>query len=74
MFMSRAIRSVFELGAGDLVFRFETKNLVLFSELRKGLNREVKEKSFLVYVLVYLCLLVKHYWGIPFKSGFLGDD
>ena len=60
MFINRAIRSVFELGAGDLVFRLETKNLVLFSELKEGLNREVKKKSFLVYVLVYLGPLVKH--------------
>ena len=57
MFMNRAIRSVFELGAGDLVSRLETKNLVTFLELRGGLSREVKENSFLVYVLVYLGLL-----------------
>ena len=57
------MRSVFELGVGDLVSRIETKNSVLFSELREGLNREVKEKSFLVYVLMYLGPLsvpVKH--------------
>ena len=30
MFMNRAIRSVFELGAGDLVSRLETKNSVTF--------------------------------------------
>ena len=52
------MRSVFKLGArGDLVSRLETKNSVIFSELKGGLNREVKEKSFLVYVLVYLGLL-----------------
>ena len=60
MFMSRVMRSVFELGAGDLVSRLETKNSKFFSELREGLNREVKEKYFLVYVLVYLGLLLKH--------------
>ena len=63
MFMSRTMRSVFELGAGDLVSRLETKNLVTFLELRGGLSREVKENSSLVYVLVYLGLLsvlVKH--------------
>ena len=54
MFFSRVMRSVFELGAGDLVSRLETKNSVLFSELRECLNREVKEKYFLVYALVYL--------------------
>ena len=52
--MSRTMRSVFELEAGDLVSRLETKNSVLFSELRECLNREVKEKYFLVYALVYL--------------------
>ena len=51
------MRSVFELGAGDLVSRLETKNSVTFLELRGGSSREVKEKSFLVYVLVYLGLL-----------------
>ena len=56
MFFNRIMRSVFELGAGDLVSRLETKNSVLFSELREGLNKEVKEESFLVYVLVYLGL------------------
>ena len=60
MFMNRVMRSVFELGAGDLVSRLETKNSKFFSELREGLNREVKEKYFLVYVLVYLGLLLKH--------------
>ena len=34
--MSRAMESVFELGAGDLVSSLETKNLVLFSELRES--------------------------------------
>ena len=57
MFMSRAMRSVFELGAGDLVSRLETKNSVTFSEFRGGSSREVKEKSSFVYVLVYLGLL-----------------
>ena len=57
MFMNRAMRSVFELEAEDLVSRLETKNLVTFLELRGGLSREVKEKPFLVYVLVYLGLL-----------------
>ena len=57
MFMNRAMRSVFELEVGDLVSRLETKNLVTFLELRGGLSREVKENSFLVYVLVYLGLL-----------------
>ena len=47
MFMSRTMRSVFELEAGDLVSRLETKNSVLFSEVSEGLNREVKGKSFL---------------------------
>ena len=56
MFVSRAMRSVFEFGARDLVSRLESKNSVLFSELGEGLNKEVKEKSFLVYVLVYLGL------------------
>ena len=57
MFMNRVMRSVFELEVGDLVSRLETKNLVTFLELRGGLSREVKENSFLVYVLVYLGLL-----------------
>ena len=57
MFMNRAMRSVFELEVGDLVSRLETKNLVTFLELRGGLSREVKENSFLVYVIVYLGLL-----------------
>ena len=48
--MNRAMRSVFELGAGDLVSRLETKNSVTFLELRESLSREVKEESFLVYV------------------------
>ena len=52
------MRSVFELEAGDLVSRLETKNSVLFSELRECLNREVKEKYFLVYALVYLSPLL----------------
>ena len=51
------MRSVFELEAGDLVSRLETKNSVLFSELKRGSSREVKEKSSFVYVLVYLGLL-----------------
>ena len=55
--MNRAMRSVFELGARDLVSRLETKNSVTFSELRGGSSREVEEKSSLVYVLVYLGLL-----------------
>ena len=38
------MRSVFELGVEDLVSRLETKNSALFSNLREGLNREVKEK------------------------------
>ena len=46
MYINRAMRSVFELGAGDLVSRFETKNSTTFSELGGGLNREVKEKVF----------------------------
>ena len=54
--MNRAMRSVFELGAGDLVFRLETKNLMTCSELGESLNKEVKEESFLVYPGV----LVKH--------------
>ena len=57
MFMNRIMRSVFGLGAGDLVSKLETKNSVTFSELRGGSSREVKEKSSLVYVLVYLGLL-----------------
>ena len=60
MFMSRDMRSVFELEAGDLVSKLETKNSTTFLELRGGLNREMKEKSFLVFVLVYLGVLVKH--------------
>ena len=54
------MRSVFELGAGDLVSKLETKNSATLLELRGGLNREIKEKSFLVYVLVYLGVLLKH--------------
>ena len=42
--MNRIMRSVFGLGAGDLVSKLETKNSVTFLELREGLNREVKEK------------------------------
>ena len=57
MFISRAMRSVFELGARDLVSRLEPKNFVLFSELREGLNREVREKYFLVYLLAYLVVI-----------------
>ena len=57
MYINRAMRSVFELGAGDLVSRLETKNSVTFSELRGGSSREVEEKSSLVYVFVYLGLL-----------------
>ena len=54
MFMSRAMRSVFEIGVGDLVFRLETKNLViLFFFFFQSLEK-ILEKSFLVYVLVYL--------------------
>ena len=56
MFFSRVMRSVFELGAGDLVSRLETKNSVTCSEPGESLNREVKEESFLVYPGV----LVKH--------------
>ena len=41
--MSRAMESVFELGARDLVPRLEIKNSMLFSELRESLNREIKE-------------------------------
>ena len=54
------MRSVFELGDGDLVSKLETKNSATLLELRGGLNREIKEKSFLVHVLVYLGVLVKH--------------
>ena len=50
--------SVVELGAGDLVSRLETKNSTTFSELGRGLSKEVKEKSSLVYALVYLGVLV----------------
>ena len=44
MFMSRAMRSVFEIGVGDLVFRLETKNLVIlffffFPEFRKDFGK-----------------------------------
>ena len=63
MHMNRVMRSVFELGAGDLVSKLETKNSVTFSELRRGSSREVNEKSSLVYVLVYLgflSVLVRH--------------
>ena len=63
MFMNRAMRSVFGLGAGNLVSKLETKNSVTFSELRRGSSREVNEKSSLVYVLVYLgflSVLVRH--------------
>ena len=63
MFFNRAMRSVFELGARDLVSRLETKNSMTCSKLGDSLNREVKEESFLVYVLVYLdplSVLVKH--------------
>ena len=63
MFMTRIMRSVFGLGAGDLVSKLETKNSVTFSELRGGSSREVNEKSSLVYVLVYLgflSVLVRH--------------
>ena len=58
MFISRAMRSVFELGARDLVSRLKTKNSVTCSELGESLKKEVKEESFLVYVLVYLRSLV----------------
>ena len=58
MFMSRAMKSVCELGVGDLVSKFETKNSMTFSKLREGLNREVKEEFF--FLGVYLSVLVKH--------------
>ena len=61
--MSRAMRSVFEIEVGDLVVKLETKNSVTCSELGESLKKEVKEESFLVYVLVYLdplSVLVKH--------------
>ena len=63
MFMSRAMRSVFEIEVGDLVVKLETKNSTTFSKLGGGLNKEVKEKSSLVYVLVdfgLLSVLVRH--------------
>ena len=44
----------FSYELGNLVSKLETKNSVTFSEFRGGLNREVKEKSFLVCLLVYL--------------------
>ena len=53
MFVSRAMGSVFELVAGDLVSRLETKNSITFTELGVGLNREVKEKVF-----PFVCLSV----------------
>ena len=60
MFMSGVMRSVFELEAGDLVSKLETKNSTILSELREDLNSEVQEKSFLVYVLVCSIVLVKY--------------
>ena len=68
------MRSVFELGARDLVSRLETKNSMTCSKLGDSLNREVKEESFLVYVLVCSIVLVKYYWRVPFIFGFLGGD
>ena len=53
MFVHRAMRSVFELVAGDLVSRLETKNSITFTEQGVGLNREVKEKVF-----PFVCLSV----------------
>ena len=53
MYMNKTMRSVFELGAGDLVSRLETKNSVTFSELRGGSSREVEEKVF-----PYVCFSV----------------
>ena len=41
----------------DLVSKLETKNSTAFSKLGGGLNKEVKEKSSLVFVLVYFGLL-----------------
>ena len=35
---------------GNLVSKLETKNPVTFSELREGLNREVKEKLLFISV------------------------
>ena len=61
--MNRSMRSVFELGARDLVYRFETKNSTTFSELGRGLNREVKEKVFPCVCLSVswsVSVLVKH--------------
>ena len=58
MFFSRVMRSVFELGAKDLVSRLETKNSVTCSKLGKSLNREVKEEFF--FLGVYLSVLVTH--------------
>ena len=47
MFISRTMRSVFELGDGDLVSKLETNNSATLLELKGGLNREVQEKFFL---------------------------
>ena len=41
--MSRTMRSVFELGAGDLVSKLETKNSATILELKGGLNKKIKE-------------------------------
>ena len=41
--MSRTMRSVFELGAGDLVSKLETKNSATLLELKGGLNKKIKE-------------------------------
>ena len=37
------MRSVFELGAGDLVSKLETKNSATLLELKRGLNKKIKE-------------------------------
>ena len=58
MYINRAMRSVFELGAGDLVSRLETKNLVTFSEVRGGSSREVEESLPLCMFLFILVSLV----------------
>ena len=40
MFMSRAMRSVFEIEVGDLVVKLETKNSVLFFFFFQSLEKD----------------------------------
>ena len=48
MFMSRVMKTVYELRAGDSVSKLATENSVTFQSLEKKFCREVKEKPWCV--------------------------